>query len=502
MAAQGSLANRDVWTRRIPMKESYEDIQTDLLVVGGGIVGAGMARDAAMRGIKTMLVEQHDFSNGTSSRSSRLLHGGIRYLAQGKLALVFEASHEKGVIYRIAPHLAEPLPFIFPTYKKTSWPKWQMAIGVRIYDLLCGKRNLGKSSNLSLADLERLLPQLGLDRSTGGVRYFDGLTNDSRLVMDTLASAEKSGAELHNHTRFLGAKKDGQGWACELEETSSGERRTVHCRGIVNATGVWSPELEQSRVKLRPTKGVHLVIDRKRLEVPSAVVLTDEARVLFLIPWGDRTIVGTTDTDYSGPLDDPICDADDLEYILSNINAYFPAANLKGSDVLSTWAGLRPLVADPNGNPSDISRKHEIIMPEPGWWDVTGGKLTTYRLIAEQTIDSVVKHLKFSAKKCTTASVPLLPGAPKETPHSGCRPPEVTREIVEYYVANEWVVHLDDIMVRRTSWCHYLQDPLDTAQRVAGWMAELLEWSPERKAEELARYKEIHDQLRACLPEA
>jgi len=277
------------------------------------------------------------------------------------------------VIYRIAPHLAEPLPFIFPTYKKTSWPKWQMAIGVRIYDLLCGKKNLGKSSNLSIADLKQLLPQLGLDGSTGGVRYFDGLTNDSRLVMDTLESASEHGAELHNYTRFAGAQKNGQGWACEMEDCSSGTRWKVQCRGIINATGVWSPELEQSHVKLRPTKGVHLVIDRKRMEVPSAVVLTDESRVLFLIPWGDRTIVGTTDTDYSGSLEDPVCDTDDLEYVLSNVNAYFPDAKLTRDDVLSTWVGLRPLVADPNGNPSDISRKHEITMPESGWWDVTAG---------------------------------------------------------------------------------------------------------------------------------
>lgn len=481
------------------MRNSSENSAVDLLVVGGGIVGAGIARDAAMRGMKIMLVEQHDFSQGTSSRSSRLLHGGIRYLAQGKLALVFEASREKGVIYRIAPHLAQPLPFIFPTYKKTAWPKWQMAIGVRIYDLLCGKKNLGKSSNLSIPDLKRLLPQLGLKRSTGGVCYYDGLTNDSRLVMDTLASAAQNGAELRNHTRFIGAEYDGQDWLCELEDVASGMRRTIRCKSIVNATGVWSPELEQSKINLRPTKGVHLVIDRKRLEVPSAVVLTDVNRILFLIPWGDRIIVGTTDTDYSGSLEDPVCDVDDLEYVLNNVNAYFPEAKLEIADVLSTWAGLRPLVADSNGNPSDISRKHEITMSEPGWWDVTGGKLTTYRLIAEQVIDSVVKHQGRSLGKCATAKIPLIAGAPQETAHSGCLPPHVTREVVEYYVAHEWVSHLDDIMVRRTSWCHYLEDPLDAARLVVGWMAESLGWNLTKQAEELARYKVVHNQLRACL---
>jgi glycerol-3-phosphate dehydrogenase len=339
-----------------------------------------------------------------------------------------------------------------------------------------------------------------MDNSTGGVRYFDGLTSDARLVMDTLASASQSGAKLYNYTRFIGAKKTTEGWLCDLEDGISGERRTVHCRGIINASGVWSPSLSHSKVQLRPTKGVHLVIDRKRLEVPSAVVLTDESRILFLIPWGDRTIVGTTDTDYSGSLDDPVCDDEDLAYVLANVNAYFPSVKLHPSDVLSTWAGLRPLVADPNGNPSDISRKHEISMAESGWWDVTGGKLTTYRLIAEQAVDALVHHLNLSASDCATASTPLIKNAPQEVVYSGCRPPKVSREVVEYYVAHEWVVHLDDLMVRRTSWCHYLEDPFGTAQRVAGWMAELLEWSPEREEEELDRYKVIHEQLRACLP--
>lgn len=467
----------------------------DLMVVGGGIVGAGIARDAALRGIKVTLVEQNDFASGTSSRSSRLLHGGIRYLAQGKLHLVLEASHEKGVIHQIAPHLAEPLPFIFPTFRNTSWPKWQLAIGIRLYDLFCGKHNFGRSSNLSIDELGRLLPQLKMDQATGGVRYFDGFTNDARLVMDTLTSASENGAELHNYTRFIGAQRTEQGWSCELEDRLSGEVRTVQCRGIINAAGVWSPQLKQSQVELHPTKGVHLVIDRKRLDIPSAVVLTDKSRVLFLIPWGERIIVGTTDTDYSGPLENPVCDAADLAYILSNVNAYFPTAKLQAGDVLSTWAGLRPLVADRHGNPSDISRKHEINMPEPGWWDVTGGKLTTYRLIAEQTVDSVVEHLALPLQGCTTANTPLIQGAPQKTAHSGCRPPAVTQEIVEYYVNHEWAIHLEDIMIRRTSWCHYLQDPLGTAQHVAEWMAKPHKWDSDQLAEELTRYQTIHHQL-------
>ena len=470
------------------------NIDFDLLIIGGGIVGAGIARDAALRGIKTLLVEQSDFASGTSSRSSRLLHGGIRYLAQGKIPLVFEAGHEKSILFQIAPHLAEPLPFLFPTYKKTAWPKWKMALGVRIYDVLCGKNNKGKSSTLSKENLKTLLPKLDFTQSTGGVRYFDGLTNDSRLVIDTLSSASRNGAEIHNYTQFLDAEKKDTNWICELKELSSGKKRTISCRGIINATGVWSPTIKQSNVSLCPTKGVHLVIDRTRLSTPSAVVLTEKDRILFLIPWGDRTILGTTDTIYSGDLDHPTCDASDLKYILNQINKYFPSIKLQSTDVLSSWAGLRPLIADSHGNPSDISRKHEITMPQAGWWDVTGGKLTTYRLIAEQTIDSFVKKMKISTPDCSTAKIPLISGRPKETTYSGCYPPKVTREIVEYYVTNEWVSHLDDLMCRRTSWCHYLKDPLNIAKSVASWMSELMNWSEEKKEKEILRYTTLHNQ--------
>ena len=372
-------------------------------------------------------------------------------------------------------------------------------IGVRLYDLFCRKHNEGRSSNLSTSDLARLLPQLDLDQSSGGVRYFDHFTNDARLVMDTLKSASDHGATLCNYMRLTGAIRNEDGWSCELENRLTGEIQAIQCRGIMNASGVWSPELAQSKVQLRPTKGVHLVINRKRLEVPSAVVLTDESRVLFLVPWGDRTILGTTDTDYSGSLENPVCDTDDLEYILANVRAYFPRANIQKSDVLSTWAGIRPLVADSHGNPSEISRRHEIHMAEPGWWDVTGGKLTTYRLIAEQAVDSVVRHLDVPAKTCATATSPLLRNAPHKTAYSGCRPPEVTRELVEYYVAHEWAVHLDDVMIRRSSWCHYLEDPLHVAKDVSAWMAKPLGWSSDQQAKELARYEEIHRQFRGCL---
>ncbi|NOZ39437.1 MAG: glycerol-3-phosphate dehydrogenase/oxidase, partial [Planctomycetes bacterium] len=437
----------------------------DVLVVGGGIVGAGVARDAAMRGLRTCLVEQSDFASGTSSRSTRLLHGGIRYLAQGRVGLVREASKEKTVLHRIAPHLADPLAFIFPTFKHVGLPKWKLSVGVKLYDWLCGRRNLGPSSRMTPEQTLAMLPELSEHGLTGAVRYFDGLTNDSRLVLDTLRSAARHEAALHNYVRFTEAKPSDGHWQCELHDLRSETQQIVRTRCLVNATGPWSDRIPNAKTSLRLTKGVHLVIDRSRLTVPDAVVITEDDRLLFAIPWGERIILGTTDTDYSGPLDDPRCEEEDTEYVLESANQSFPKAHLTKSDVISTWAGLRPLVADPHGDPSDISRRHEITMSHPGWWDVTGGKLTTYRLMAEETVNAMVRHLRISAAECRTATEKLLPE--NETDRvSSILPPEVSESAVQHFCRSEWARHLDDVMIRRTSWCYYHREHLEIAQRV------------------------------------
>jgi glycerol-3-phosphate dehydrogenase len=266
-------------------------------------------------------------------------------------------------------------------------------------------------------------------------------------------------------------------------------------------------------VKLRVTKGIHLVVERGRVPVKETVVMTEGKRILFAIPWGERTILGTTDTDYTGPLDDVRADATDIGYVLQITNQFFPAAKLVTGDVISSWAGVRPLVADPSGKPSDISRAHEIHNPEPGWWDVAGGKLTTYRLMGEQTVDQLVKwlhgfpglhqlHGNGGAARCRTAQEPLLPTADTRGV-SGILPPELSRKTVEHYVGREWAVHLDDVMVRRTSWHYYYADAPRRAERVADWMGELLGWSAETRSVELARYARMTDrQMEASPPKA
>src|SRR2546428_356104 len=242
--------------RRIDRTESLQRFSQeplDLLVIGGGIVGAGVARDAAIRGLRVGLIEQQDFAFGTSSRSSRLLHGGLRYLAQGRLGLVREASLEKRVLHRIAPHLAEPLPFIFPTYRGTDWPLWQLRIGVKLYDSLCSGKNLGKSRSLTREEVLRAMPKLNPQDLTGAVRYFDALTNDARLVLDTLRSAANAGATVLNYARFKDATRGSDMWKCEVRDELMGKEQGVLARTVVNATGPWAGNLPHSRVKLRLT---------------------------------------------------------------------------------------------------------------------------------------------------------------------------------------------------------------------------------------------------------
>ncbi|MDI1248024.1 MAG: glycerol-3-phosphate dehydrogenase/oxidase [Lacunisphaera sp.] len=465
----------------------------DLLVIGGGIVGASIARDAARRGLRVGLVEQADFAFGTSSRSSRLLHGGLRYLSQGRVGLVREASIEKRRLHEIAPHLAEPLAFIFPTYRGSGWPLWQLRIGVRVYDLLCNNRNLGRSGALDRDALIARVPGLRTEKLAGGVRYFDALTNDARLVLDTLRSAEVAGALLASYTKFVRAESTGGDWRVEVQDTGvpTAAASPLVARAIVNATGPWSDRVPRSAVRLRLTKGIHLVLDRARLPVPDAVVLTEGRRLLFVIPWGERVILGTTDTDYDGDPAAPTCDTTDVDYLLANANDAFPLAHLRREDVIRSWVGLRPLVADQQGNPSDISRSHEIHQSEPRWWDVVGGKLTTCRLMAEQTVDAVVRELGFSALSPDTASVPLLPaGAP---PTGGVLPPPVTEDVVRHCCRHEWATHLDDVMIRRTSWHYYHRDAGPIARRVLEWMARECDWDDARAACEWRRYVDATD---------
>ena len=460
----------------------------DLLIIGGGIVGSGVARDAAMRGLRVGLVDQHDFAAGTSSRSSRLLHGGLRYLEQGRVGLVREASIEKKTIHKIAPHLALPLGFVFPSYRGEGRPMWQLRLGVKLYDLLCGGRNFEPSRGFTRDETLQMLPALAAQDLAGSVRYFDALTNDARLVIDTLRSAESHGATVLNYTRFRDSRRSASEWACSVEDRTTGTAHQIRARAIVNATGPWADQLPHSAVKLRLSKGIHIVVDRQRLPVPSAVVITEGKRILFVIPWGERVIIGTTDTDYRGAPEDVVTEPQDIAYVVRTVNEFFPTVALREADIVSTWAGLRPLIANPDGSPSDVSRAHQIKTPEPGWWDIAGGKLTTYRLMAEQAVDQIVKHLGAPAQPCRTADEPLI-AAHRVNEFSGILPPACSRTAVDHYVQQEWALTLEDILLRRSGW-HYYHRPADgTLEQVAGWMGDALGWSDEKRRNEMTSFR-------------
>lgn len=469
----------------------------DVLVVGGGIVGSGIVRDAAMRGLRAGLVEKHDFAFGTSSRSSRLLHGGIRYLAQGRLGLVRQAARERGVLERIAPHLTEPLAFIFPAYRG-GWPRWKLQAAMRIYDWL---GHVPRNRRATVLDTEQTLQHLpGLNNNglTGAVRYFDAFTNDARLVIDTIRSATAGGAKVLNYAAYESAQRIGKWWRCALRDQVTDERCEATARVIVNATGPWAQSMAHSGVRLRLTKGVHLVVPRDRLPLGEggneAVVMPDGRRILFAIPWSERVILGTTDTPYDGPLDQPTCEPEDAASILRIVNGAFPTAKLTDQDVISAWAGLRPLIAsgDEGDAPSDLSRSHAIRRVEPGWYDVAGGKLTTYRLIAEQAVDRIAAAERLSAGRCRTAQSPLLPPGEAQ-PLVTTLPPPHSASIVRHFVEREWALNLDDVMLRRSSWASYHGRDEASARQVAVWMASALGADGRWVESQLNRYFHLLD---------
>lgn len=398
-----------------------DTVRSDLLVIGGGITGAGIARDAALRGIRVALVEARDFGSGTSSRSSRLIHGGLRYLEQGRLRLVLESLRERAILLRLAPHLVRPLPFVLPFFRSDRVPGWKARLGLALYDLLAGRGNVRRHQTLGkrgLLEIEPLLRDRGL---TGGALYHDAQCDDARLTLAVARAAGSAGALLANYTRVLSLQFEGGRVAgARLRDERTGEETEIQARVVINATGPWCDairRLEDSAATpiLRPTKGSHLVVPRARIGNRHAVIFTSplDGRVMFILPWGEWTYIGTTDTDSPPEPETAVADATDLVYLLRSANAIFPAARLSEDDVVATWAGLRPLLAaDPNAPASQLSREHRIIAGPSGMLTIAGGKLTTFRPMAREVVDQAAKLLgRHPAEgRSLSESVPLPGG--------------------------------------------------------------------------------------------
>jgi len=375
----------------------------DLLVIGGGINGAGIARDAAMRGLRTILVEQNDLASGTSSRSSRLIHGGLRYLEQGEIGLVLEANRERRTLQRIAPHLVWPLQFVFPVHRGDRISRWRLAAGMLLYDALAMFRNvrvhrmLGKRGML---EAEPMLRDRGL---LGGARYYDAQCDDARLVLATARSALQHGALVANYMAVTGLERTaGRVVGAQLEDRLTGERGVIRASVVVNATGPWADQVRRledagAAPLLQPTKGVHVVVDRSKIDHKEAIAFTSpiDGRVMFVLPWGDLSYIGTTDTDSTEPPEDLRVTGADIVYLLRSVNARFPSARLGVEDVRASWAGLRPLLLDRPGQlTSTRSREHDIVQGSGGMLTLVGGKLTTYRSMSAEVVDVAMRELR------------------------------------------------------------------------------------------------------------
>jgi glycerol-3-phosphate dehydrogenase len=516
------------------------DEEWDVLVIGGGITGAGVALDAASRGLRTALVEARDFASGTSSKSSKLVHGGLRYLQQKEYGLVYEALAERQLLLQNAPHLVEPLPFLIPLFgrdgvvNKTVAKAYSTALW--LYDITGGLRIGKRHRRLALDETLAHFPTLQTDRLVAGFLYWDARTDDARLTLEVARTAVLDyGAAVANYAPVTALHKDSDG-QIDGARLGIGEGLDVRAACVVNATGVWADEVAgmqdggRGPGTLRPAKGVHIAVPWDALKVDIAAVLPvpQDRRAIFVVPWGDRVYLGTTDTDYTGPLDDPQCTTDDVDYILGAVNAYVTEP-LSRADVLGTWAGLRPLVAAASSaRTADLSRRHSVTTSDAGLVTITGGKLTTYRRMAADTVDEVArvigrnlrgsptKHLRMRGtlgfeELCEPDAADDLGISRELLDHLAHRyggdartvvammeaDPELAKPLLPdlphvraeavYAVRYEMAQTLEDVLSRRTRALLFDRDvAVDHAMDIARLVAHELGWTQERVDREVA----------------
>jgi glycerol-3-phosphate dehydrogenase len=495
----------------------------DVLVIGGGITGAGVALDAAARGLRTALVERDDFASGTSSKSSKLVHGGLRYLQQKEYFLVYENLAERQRLLNNAPHLVKVLPFLIPIFGRGGVVNKSVAKIYRtalwLYDLTGGLRIGKRHKRLTTDEAVAHMPTLNRDLLAAAFLYYDAQADDARLTLTIARTAVLDhGAVALNYAPVTDLLKDPSGAVIGARLADGTE---VHAAVVVNATGVWADKVRAidegaDPDTIRPAKGIHIALpwDKVRCDIAAVVPVPKDRRSIFVVPWGDRVYLGTTDTDYDGPLDDPQCTPDDVDYIIGALNT-FVTEPVSANDVLGTWAGLRPLVKRAGSErTADLSRRHSVTTSASGMITVTGGKLTTYRKMAEDTVDAVVSKLgrKGAAKRSPTKRLPLrgaaatdgdLGLAPDVAEHLRSRfgsearvvaamleaDPELARPLVAtlpylraeaVYAARYEMAHtLDDVLARRTRAVLLARDEADAAALdVANLLASELGWTP------------------------
>ncbi len=515
----------------------------DVLVVGGGITGCGIARDATLRGLSVALVDKGDFASGTSSRSSRLIHGGVRYLETGQIHLVFESSAERRRLLRLAPHLVRPLAFTWPVYDDARISRWKLGAGLLAYDALSMFRNVARHERLSAGAVLTREPMLRADGLRGGARYFDATTNDARLTLANALDAAEQGATVLNHVAVTGLRIEaGKIVGATVLDQLSGERSNVHARVVVNATGPWSDALRMldatattdapSTPAVRGSKGTHIAVSRARIGNRDALTLLapQDGRVMFVLPSGSFAIVGTTDTYTPASPDGVRATNADVRYLLESANRYFPKASLDESDVISAWAGIRPLLPADGASPGRVSREHAVSVSAHGLVSITGGKLTTYRIMAADVVRVVLERLGRRADRRSPTRDRPLPGgdfssidaviaaATRSTADEplaahlvrayGSRWAAVIQDIhstdgservvddlpytmgeLRYAVRYEMASTIGDLLIRRTHLAHETRDHgLAGASRAADAVASLLGWDATARARALDDY--------------
>ena len=460
----------------------------DILVIGGGINGCAIARDAALRGAKVALIEKNDFASGASGKTTKLIHGGIRYLEQFNFKLVYEALHERQVLLKTAPQLVHPLEFIIPVYKDDPRSLLKMKTGVTIYDWMAGKDKLRCHRSLKKNELISLEHNIDPVNLRGGVIYCDAQMDDVRLCLDNAISAYEAGCCIANKVEAAGFIKEKERiTGIQAQDLLTGEKLLISASIVVNATGAWSNytirmDEPKARAITRSTKGVHIIY--RKLPHERAILLSNhkDKRIFFVIPWRNFTLIGTTDTDFFGSADEVYACADEVEYLLDETRRIFPDENIGKKGIITTYASLRPLVNTERTPAWQVSREHLIKESSAGLISVVGGKYTTYRLLAEQVVDLVLT--KFAGrhfKKCITASVgPSLLQQQRADFHDS----------VEEAVKDEMANNLIDLLARRLQLSVTPSLGFDRLEECASIMAGLLNWGLSQKESQISAYKE------------
>lgn len=521
-------------------EESWRRLETetfDVVIVGGGVVGVGAALDAATRGLRVALVEARDLASGTSSRSSKLFHGGLRYLEQLEFGLVREALRERELMLnRIAPHLVKPVAFLYPLTKRV-WERPYTAAGLFLYDSMGGGRSVPGQKHLTKAGALRMVPALKRDALIGGIRYFDAQADDARHTMMVGRTAAHYGAVVRTSTQVVDFLREADRVSgVRVRDVEDGRETDVRAHAVINATGVWTDELQRlsgsrGRFRVRASKGVHIVVARDRIVSESGMILRTEKSVLFVIPWRNHWIVGTTDTDWNLDLAHPAATRADIDYILEHVNTVL-ATPLTHEDIEGVYAGLRPLLAGENESTSKLSREHAVARVSPGLVAIAGGKYTTYRVMGADAIDAASVDVPGRIQPSITDKVPLVGAdgyhalvnqADQLAARYGLHPyrvrhlldrygslvhevlglsrdnPDLLKPIpgspdylqVEAYyaVSHEGALHLEDVLTRRTRISiEYPHRGVESAEPVARLVAGVLGWDEDRIKREVEVY--------------